>query len=319
MGLLDIFKKKSPKVQIICETSINPNENYDPWARTNKSRNDNYAIAAFIRISEHGATIGSSNDDYGRYFNYEFGVYDPIEYHKRVIADGYLVEAPPDVALGKLKVDQIKTILSNAGFSTKGRKADLISQVIENVDIAPLKLAKYYVPSEKGKAHLKKYEYVFRLKNYGISWEDFEEYKKICADCLKPDDIIWQILNSRFNEYNIGKSYDLARNELLCMARLLEYEARNVDALFHYVLVLYYDTSGCGNRVIYKPEEVTFAPAIIGAIHRLKENYDGGIIDRCYKRYRLPHHYIDEHNFEKLLFAIFEDKEIDVKNYISRA
>lgn len=120
MGLFDIFKKKKPEVQVTWETTINTNESYDPWAKTRKSRNDNYAIAAFIRISERGATVGNSNDDYARYFNYEFGVYDPIKYHKRVIEDGFLNEASPEVPLGKLKVDQLKSILSNAGLPAKG-------------------------------------------------------------------------------------------------------------------------------------------------------------------------------------------------------
>ena len=281
--------------------------------------NDNYAIAAFIRISERGATVGSSNDDYARYFNYEFGVYDPIKYHKRVIEDEFLVEASPDVALGKLKVEQLKSIISNAGLPTKGKKSDLISQIINNVDVTSLNLPKYYVPSEKGRAHLRQYEYVFRLRDYGISWEEYDEYEKSCADYLKPNDIIWQILNRRFNDYNIVERYGLARNELLHMAKLLEYEARNVDALFYYSLVLYYDTSGCGNHVIDEPEEVTIAPAIIESIHRLKDNYNENIIDRCYKRYRFPQHFIDSCNFEKLLLDIFDDKAIDIKNYIGKA
>lgn len=316
MGLFDIFKKKKPEVQITWDTTISTNKSYDPWGKTNKSRNDDYAVAAFIRISERGAIVGNSNDDYARYFNYEFGVYDPIKYHKRVIADGYLDEAAPDVALGKLKVDQLKTILSDAGLPAKGKKSDLIPQIIDNVDIASLNLPKYYVPSEKGKAHLNQYEYVFRLKDYGISWEEYDECKKSCADYLKPNDIIWQILNRRFNDYNMGKSYGLARNELLYMAKLLEYEARNVDALFRYSLVLYYDTSGCGNQVIGRPEEVIIAPAIIESIHRLKDNYDERIISRCYDRYRLPRHYINRDNFERLLFDIFDDKTINIKDYI---
>ena len=317
MGLFDIFKK--PEVQISWETTINSNTSYDPWAKTSKSRNDNYAIAAFIRMSERGATVGNSNDDYARYFNYEFGVYDPIKYHKRVIEDGFLVEASPDVALEKLKVEQLKSILSNAGLPTKGKKADLISQIIDNIDITSLNFPKYYIPSEKGMEHLKQYEYVFRLRDYGISLEEYDEYRKICADYLKPNDVIWQILNRRFNDYNMGERYGLARNELLYMAKLLEYEGKRVDALYHYTLVLYYDTSGCGNQVIGRTEEVIIAPAIIESIHRLKDNYDERIINRCYDRYRLPHHFIARRNFEKLLFDIFEDKAIDIKNYIGKA
>lgn len=318
MGLLDILKKKQSKVQTTWEVTTNTNKEYDPWAKTGTSINDDYAIAAFIKISENGAKVGHTNDDYARYFNYEYGVSDPIKYHKNVITNGYLVEATPEVTLGKLKVDQLKIILSNAGLQDKGKKGDLISRIVDNVDIGSLGLEKYYVPSEKGTAHLQKYEYIFRLQRYGISWAEFDKENGKCVDYCKPNDIIWRVLNSRFNDYNINGSYALARNELLCMARLLEDEDKCVDALYRYILVLYYDVSGCGNcYVSNNPEEIELAPGIIESIYRLKDNYDTRIVGRCYDRYRLPHSHISKENFEKLLSDIFEDKAIDIHNYIS--
>lgn len=309
MGLLDIFKKKKSDVQITWEVTTSTNKEYDPWAKSNASTNDKYAIAAFIGISEHGAKIGRTNDDYARYFNYRYGINDPIRYHKRVISDGYLVEASPEVALGKLQVGQLKSILSNAGLSDKGKKADLVSRIIDNIGIESLNLDRYYIPSEKGMEHLRKYEYSFRLSSYNISFDEFDEQKKMYAAEAKPNDIMWQILSSRFNEYNISGSYSQARNELLCMAKLLEHEERYVDALYRYILVLYYDVSGCcgGDTMV--------APGIVERIQKLKDNYDGQIVGRCYDRHRLPHHYISKENFERLLFDIFENETIDIKNY----
>lgn len=317
MGLLDIFKKKKVEPQITWEATINTNENYDPWAKTKESRNDNYATAAFIKMSERGAKIGNTNDDYARYFNYEYHVYDPIKYHKKVISEGYLAEASPDIALKKFKVAELKAILSNAGFSDKGKKDDLISRIIDNIDTSSLDLEKYYVPSEKGLEHLKQYEYVFRLRDYGISWEEFDIVQEAYSH-LKPNDIIWRILNNHFNEENTDGDFGLARNELFNMAKLLEYEGKCVDALCYYALVLYYDTSGCGNNRIEKVDEIEIAPGVIERIHRLKDNYNEQIISRCYDRYRLPRHYINRRNFEKLLFDIFDDKSIDINNYIKK-
>ena len=90
MGLFDLFKKKSA-VRVSWETNEAQVEKYDPWKQTNLSRNDNYAIAAFISMSMNGAKIGATNDDYARYFSYDYRVYDPIKYHKKVISEGYLV------------------------------------------------------------------------------------------------------------------------------------------------------------------------------------------------------------------------------------
>lgn len=318
MGLLDVFKKKQSKVQIAWEATTNTDEEYNPWAKTDIPINDNYAIAAFIWISERGAKVGRTNDDYARYFNYRYGVYDPIKYHKHVIADGYLVEAAPEIALEKLKVEQLKSILSNAGLPSKGKKADLILRITDNVDVKSLNLEKYYVPSEKGMEHLHKYEYVFNLPRYSISFEEFDAHKKTCADNAKPNDIMWQILNSRFNHYNMNGSFGSARNEILNMAMLLKNEEKFVDALYRYALVLYYDINGCGVVAMSEnPKDTTLAPGIIEQIRELKEHYDERIVSRCYDRYKLPHCYINKENFEKLLFDIFEDKTIDLTNYTS--
>lgn len=309
MGLLNIFKRKKKSAQITWEVTTNSSNKYNPWGKNEISVNDKYAIAAFIRISEHGAKVGRTNDDYARYFNYRYGVNDPIRYHKRVIADGYLVEATPEIALGKLKLEQLKSILSNAGLSDKGKKAVLISRIIDNIGVEPLNLDRYYIPSEKGEEHLRKYEYSFRLFSYHISFEEFDERKKMYTDNAKPNDVIWQILNARFNDYNMRGSYSLARNELLGMAKLLEDEKRYVDALYRYVLVLYYDVNGCG------VDDIMLAPGIIEKIHGLKEHYDERMVSRCYIRFKLPHCCVDRESFEKMLFDIFENKTIDIKHY----
>lgn len=312
MGLFDILKKKKDAVQITQEVTKNTNEGYSPWTKTDITINSDYAIAAFIKMSERGEKVGRTNDDYARYFNYRYGVSDPLKYHKRVIADGYLVEAPPEVALEKLKLGQLKAILSNAGLPDKGNKSLLISRIIDDIGVKSLNLEKYYVPSEKGAEHLRKYGYAFDLPRYNISFEEFNERKKMCADNAKPNDVMWQILNNRFNHYNTSGSFGLARNEILYMAILLKDEGKYVDALYRYVLVLYYDVNTCP---LEAAEDTALAPSIVEQICKLKEHYDERIISRCYDRYKLPHQYINRESFERLLFDIFEDKEIDIKNY----
>ena len=292
----------------------NFNHSYDPWARSKLSRNDDYATAAFISISQNGQKIGSSNDDYPRYLNSEYRVHDPIKYHKNLISNGFLVEASAEVALKKLKVEQLKNILLQSGLSDKGKKDALISRIIEGTDVNSLKLEKYYVPSEKGRAHLKKYGYVLTLRNYDIRWDEYDEFKKSRPDYWKPNDVIWRLLESRLNSYYIDGSYGLARNQLFNMAKLLESEGHYLDSLCYYCKVLYYDTSGCGNGNI-SDDNLMIAPGLIDCIHKLKDHYDPRILDRCYHRTYLPHHSLTRKAFEQLLFDIFEDKTIDIENY----
>lgn len=313
MGLFDIFKKKASPISFEITEATPPM--YDPWAETGLPVNDNYAIAAFVLRSENGAKVGNVADDYPRKFNYEHNISDPVKYHKQVIRDGYLVEAPPVVALEHLRLEQLKTILANANLPTKGKKAELVKRIMESVDLNTLQLETYYVPSEKGLEHLRKYEYLFEIKKYDISLDEFNAAKAKYSPHLKVNDVIWRALNDKFNRHNVGKDYGLARNTLLNMAKLLESESRNVDALLYYVRVLYYDTSGLSNGNFLN-DDITLAPGIVEKIHKLKDHYDPQIIERCYDRHKLPHHYIKRADFERLVFDIFEDKTIEIKNYI---
>lgn len=309
-------KENESTVSVSFQTIV-PDNKYDPWSKNDIAVNDNYAIAAFVRISQSGESIGHTKDDYARYFNYRFGICNPISYHKKVISEGYLVEAPVSIALKKQKVGQLKSILDSAGLPNKGKKDDLISRIMENIDAASLGLEKYYVPSEKGMAHLKKYEYVFAVNNYGVSCEEYEAQKEKAPSFCRQNDILWQVLNQQFNKHNLAGDYGLARNDQFSMAQLLESEGKNTDALFHYCLVLYYDTSGCSNNgKIDSPGNIPIAPALADAIRKLKGYYDPQIVGRCYDRYKLPHHYISKQNFERMLIAIFENQPVDMADFI---
>ena len=116
------------------------------------------------------------------------------------------------------------------------------------------------------------------------------------------------------NYNNINGSYGSARNDLLYMAKLLESEKRYVDALHFYAEVLYYDTNGIEDNGTLT-DNLMITPGIIESIHRLKNYYDPKIIDKCYDFF-LPNFHISRMNFERLLFDIFDDKVIDIENYV---
>ena len=320
MGLFDLFKKKkAPAVTVAFESKPQmpqQAQQYNVWERQTYGRNDDFAIAAFISYSQKGAKIGKTNDDYPRYFAYEYKVNDPVKYHKKVIADGYLDIAEADVALQAFKVDQLKAILANNGLSETGKKEALILRILANVDTDSLNLETYYIPSPKGWEHFHKYEHILTLKNYGISWEQYVSYSKTRPDYLKPNDIIWQMLNARKNAHLIGGDFGLARNEILNMAKLLESEEKYTDALLHYISVLYFDVSGCANGGRVDPvDSLTIAPAIVRSIFNLKEYYSEQITERCYRQ-DLPNQYVSVGKFRKLLQDIFNDETLDISNYL---
>lgn len=317
MGLFNLFKKKEVKkndaVKIQFTEQIFQND-YDPWAKTTMPRNDNYAIAGFIAYCQHGGNpIGKTNDDYPRYFSYRYYVNDPIKYHKQVIADGYLTEADAKDSLKRLTVVQLKEILLNNNLPEKGKKAELIERILENVDTQNLNLPILYVPTVKGYEHLEKYRYFFEIEKYNISISDFEYAKEHSHPTAKTNDIIWGILNARCNKNNLSGDFGIARNDLYYCAEFLKSEQRFTDALYYYILVLYYDLSGCS--VNFK--DISIAPGLSRQIFELKEYYVESIPSKCY-RHSLPHHYLKQESFTRFINDIFEDKVLDVKNYVKK-
>lgn len=330
MGLFNFLKKGSPKktvkpsvqqkvvVKVETSTVSSSIPSYSPWQAQNQPRNDNYAILAFISLCKEGATIGKTNDDYARYFSYEYKVYDPVNYHKRLVAEGYLEKANDSVALEHLKAVQLKEILKDNGLPEKGKKVDLIERIVENIDTASLGLETYYVPSQKGWEHYKKYDYLRSVARYGIDFDRYEEYAKKLNSYLKPNDVIWHILNDDFNRHNLAKDFGLARNSLYKMAQLLEKENHNNQALYYFIIVLYYDTSGLGNGgyIDDEPQTMYLSPDLISSIVNHREYFEESMIQQCYSRYKLPHHYIKIANFKRLINDIFNDNLLNIKSYL---
>ena len=307
LHIMEIMNKAFEEQETQADTTSSPKETIQPTSSC--SRNDDYIVAAFVHYCEHGGKpIGKNSSDYPSYFNYDFGVNNPTKHHQRVIDQGYLEAAPLSYSLKNFKVDQLKQILLSNNLSDKGKKDALIERIAENVDLSTLNLEVTYIPTAKGLEHLKKYEYLFVVKKYGITYAEFEA-KQAQLNSNRTNDIIWRILNDQFNEYNMGGYIGGARNVLLYQAELLSSEERNSDALYHYIAVLYYDMKDYGNA---SAEDVWIAPAIVKAIYNKKEYYTAEMIDRCFDRYPLPQYKMSKAKFSKLLNLIFEDETIDI-------
>ena len=307
LHIMEIMNKAFEEQETQADTTSSPKETIQPTSSC--SRNDDYIVAAFVHYCEHGGKpIGKNSSDYPSYFNYDFGVNNPTKHHQRVIDQGYLEAAPLSYSLKNFKVDQLKQILLSNNLSDKGKKDALIERIAENVDLSTLNLEVTYIPTAKGLEHLKKYEYLFVVKKYGITYAEFEA-KQAQLNSNRTNDIIWRILNDQFNEYNMGGYIGGARNVLLYQAELLSSEERNTDALYHYIAVLYYDMKDYGNA---SAEDVWIAPAIVKAIYNKKEYYTAEMIDRCFDRYPLPQYKMSKAKFSKLLNLIFEDETIDI-------
>lgn len=316
MGLFGFGKKKKSKPEIsfsIEETISKPSMT----ASKATAPSTNYQIAALLNWGQSGKPIGQTVEDYSRNLSYQYGISDPIAFHKEVIRDGYLIEGSPKDNLSKLKVAELKEILNKHSLPSTGKKADLIQRILDSVDATTLGIKPIYVLSPKGKAHLDEYAYIFSFQRYGISFEEFDAGKRAYPNLSNPNDIVFRILNDRYNRHNTERSFGLARNDVLCMSYLLADEQHYEDGLFHLIVVLYYDLSGLGNNnLLAEFEDVIVPPGIASLLQKYSCYFDAAMVGRCCERYALPHHYFTKAQFARCLNDIFEDALQPLTEYV---
>ena len=329
MGIFNLFKNNkpkptakkpesktnNPKTQITFQETINIPK-YDPWEPQDVQRNENYSIAGMLKCAD-GGSVHDNNDNYPRYLSYRYNIFNPVEYHKQMIAEGYLTEITDAATiLDKFRVAELKSILEEHQLPSKGRKDTLIQTIIDNIDINTLKIKKYYTLTQKGIDHLEKFHYVFAVQPYDILPETYEEYAKEYKYKVKENDIIWRILNDCFNKYSMEQCYGLAANTLYKKAQFLIKENRFVDAENYLISVLYYELSGTGNSKYIEPfDSLILPPGITEQIIKYKEYYKPEMIDRAY-RYDLPHHYFSKEQFQRIVIDILDGKSIELKDYL---
>lgn len=77
-----------------------------------------------------------------------------------MIEEGYIGACPIEQALYALKVDDLKEILTDAGLPVTGKKADLITRAIENIQPQVLRehCPVYYAATEDGKQFIEAHQ-----------------------------------------------------------------------------------------------------------------------------------------------------------------
>ncbi len=174
---------------------------------------------------------------------------------------------------------------------------------------------KKYYPTAKGLEYLEKYNYIFSLDKYTISYEEFDKYKAEHPH-LSPNDVIWGILTARQMEGINTSNFTYTKSVLLSMAKFLENEGKYNQALFAMIRVLRFSTSGSVNKHYTEDKKnISISEDIIAFIRKYKEHYEPQMIEKCFSEY-LPNDYVPKPNFEKLINDIISEKEIVIKKYM---
>ena len=319
MGILDLFKSF-----FTCARSGNKNNIQNS---INKTANDNYpnidySMSIFLNWA-NGKKIGKSLIDYPQYIKYKCNINNPIDFHKKMINDGYLCTPEIDSLLAFYKVTELKQILSKNNLPTTGKKNILIQRIIDNVPKDTLEkiknLFKGYVLSEKGRFFIDKnndYIEIHKNSNWMISLDEYTNKKKQLQFDAHFYDIAWGIFNDRNLQYTHEQNWGLVRNNIFNMYELLNKENKPAQSLLFLLSVLYYDLSGLmNNNILCNLEDIVLAPGIISRILKLKKYYSEDIINNCPFLNQLPYSYFTIDTFKLMLHELLESGDIDLNKY----
>lgn len=278
-----------------------------------------YAKTVFLWAFSKPQPVRDSNS-YAAYFQYECGIRDCVKYHRKLIKDGYLIEAEQGEALELFKIPELKEMLKELNQPVSGKKAVLIERILENSEEGFLNAhipEIVYKLSPEGTAFLRDhdaYVQIHKNKNWGVSWQEYDRCTKPGQDYLTT---MWIIFSTQLKK---SKPED-SRNLYYYLYSILMEQGKRSDALEMLLKVLYLDMSGIRAKSMfdlyrqkfytkkqlkeYADVAIMLAPAIIHLLEKFKDIYDSEMIDILYM-WKLPIQICDKELFQKIIESAVE-------------
>ena len=161
----------------------------------------NEEYAATLLLWGHEAKGWAFPKTYSTYYEYEAKIKNPREIHLRLLEEGYLRKPTLYEALNALTVDALKSHLEDLNLKKTGKKAELISRLMDSLDDSLahsiVNSCPLYFLSESGEDFLAQHiDYVGLHQHWkwGIQLGEYYECRKK----------IW--LLSKFYRYSFGNS-----------------------------------------------------------------------------------------------------------------
>lgn len=265
MGLFDFFKKKEPKVSITFSShEYTPQElqqqQEDKVSKIknlarNSTPSENGLHPHEIAILSHATHYKTLGNDFPRYWYFDYGIDDPQQVLNMLLDRGFIRAATAKESAEKLKVSELKDILSEFGVAAKGKKADLVEAVQENIeedDLARKIPVRRYALTELGEQELKENKYVTYFgssSKYGLTvWDMNKMIQNYPHNLFR--DRIWAHLNQQVYESTKtlkkdGDMYSFYLREISVRYEmcdfLIEEDKHLLDALGAWTRALYYD------------------------------------------------------------------------------
>lgn len=190
-----------------------------------------------------------------QYFKYTYNI-NGRKSVENLLKEDFLEYGVYENELASLTVKVLKTILSDNNIIPKGRKENLVDQVIE-ADINVKDLPKVYILTFKGRETVRDYEHiVLAHKDKFFDVVSVISYREKLTYPYGYGDLKWAYLGDQTMIHTKEQNFGLLRNTHLARADHLEREKKYSSALSEYIVVVLFDLSGLSNS--YKYHEQPF-------------------------------------------------------------
>lgn len=135
MSIFDFFRKSKPEEpkQEVLDKPSTSNITLDSSSYVNDSEvsleKREFHTAVFLDRYSTGTPIMDDNE-YPRYFQYDFEIKSPSKFHKKLVRDGYYKDAELVDILRSLRIPELKDLLRELRLHVSGNKEDLINRLL---------------------------------------------------------------------------------------------------------------------------------------------------------------------------------------------
>lgn len=333
MGIFDFFKanpvkKNSSSTEFVtngeCDTyyGFYGDTNHVTWQEKYTNSNTHFSNVVFLDWINRTKLLEDSFDSYSKFISYDLDIKNPVKKYKDFIKNGYLQKGSLETVLQIYKVTDLKKILRENNLKLSGKKTELISRILSEVNIE--KLNPYlndniYELTQKGLDYINKYDYyvtLYSYRNFCIGPIEFDRCRNT-FNSNRPDfyEVILKILDARIYLFKKESSYGLLRNTFHNKSIIMKDLGLFDEHLRYLIYVSYIDLSGvCNSKHIHNYEDMVFPPGIAKCLFNKKEYFNLNYVDEAFN-IELPFYYFKKDAFIKIINDIFEGKDVDFDKY----
>lgn len=208
-----------------------------------------------ILALEYAGKFCLGEDNYQGFWWYRYGVKDMNALMQSLLDRGFVRIGTVSEGLQLYKLDELKKVLTVHELKVSGKKADLISRLIDGVPEAELSECfprRPYVLTEKGKDAIKYDGYVLYAHRHQYDGIDIYSLNRLIDGHTKMyRDFIWRYFNQKSMEHAGHGDFGSYRYVRYQMAQFVMEENKFSTALALLCEVVYWTTSGLNNGKLY--------------------------------------------------------------------